>query len=103
MDQWEEASAVDFFAMTDAKNQDQKAVVFELADQTVVTHAVFPELAETRAVQGLADTARIVQFGHAPREKLQDAPGLLRVELAEFAFCGLGKLNAVGHGASSLL
>ena len=36
--------AIDFFAMSDAKDQHDQAVVVDLADDPVITHAVFPEL-----------------------------------------------------------
>jgi len=37
-------SAVDFPAVADAKNE--QPIVFNLADQSVISHAVFPELVE---------------------------------------------------------
>ena len=39
-----EALAIDFLAMSDAEDQHDQAVVFDLADKPVITHAVFPEL-----------------------------------------------------------
>jgi hypothetical protein len=38
------ALAVDFPAVADAENQHQQAVVFNLHNEPVITHAVFPEL-----------------------------------------------------------
>jgi hypothetical protein len=34
--------AIDFLAMSDAEDQHDQAVVFDLADKPVITHAVFP-------------------------------------------------------------
>jgi hypothetical protein len=78
-------SAIDFSAMADAKNQNEQPIVFDLADEPVITNAVFPELPELGAVQSLSDASRIVQSSDAFVEKLQDALALLRVELAQFA------------------
>ena len=38
------ALAIDFLAMSDAKDQHDQAVVVDLTDQPVIAHAVFPEL-----------------------------------------------------------
>jgi len=32
--------------VADAKNQNEQAIVFDLADEPVISHAVFPELTE---------------------------------------------------------
>ena len=37
---------VDFSAVADAKNQDEQLFVFDLADEPVITNAIFPELPE---------------------------------------------------------
>jgi hypothetical protein len=79
------SSAIDFLAVPDAEDQHNQAVVFDLRDEPVITHAVFPELSKLRAVQSLSDAARIVQLGDSLMKELQDAPGLLRVEFAEFS------------------
>jgi len=86
--------------MADAEDQDDQAIVFDLADETVVADAIFPELSDTRAAQSLADAAWIVEVGDAFMEELQDALGVRGVELGEFAVGRRGKLNVVGHGAS---
>ena len=38
------ALAIDFFAISDAKDQNYQTIVFDLADEPVVAHAIFPEL-----------------------------------------------------------
>ncbi len=46
--------------MADAKDQNDQAAVFDLADEPVIADRVFPELSKARAVQRLSDAARIV-------------------------------------------
>ena len=70
--------------MSDAKHEHDQTVVFDLRDEPVVIHAVFPKLSEPRAVLRLSDAARIVQLGYSLMKELQDALGLLRVEFAQF-------------------
>jgi hypothetical protein len=88
--------------MADAESQNEEPVVLDLADEAVISHSVFPELSEFGTLQSLADAARIVQWGDAFVEKLQDA-FTLRVELAQFAV-NLGReFNLPSHAASELL
>jgi hypothetical protein len=37
-------SAIDFLAVPHTKNQNDQAVILDLADEPVITHAVLPEL-----------------------------------------------------------
>src|SRR5713226_1069072 len=97
------ALAVDLPAMSEAKDQHHQAIVFEFADEPIVTDSVFPEFAQSRAVQRLSHTAWIVQAGNSFVEKLQDALGLRRVEFAQLAVRLSGQLNLPGHDASSRL
>jgi hypothetical protein len=55
--------------VTDLEYQDQDAYVLDLADQAIVSHAILPELAESLPLQGLSDTAGIVERGEARRKK----------------------------------
>jgi hypothetical protein len=71
--------------VSDAEDQHNQTVIFDLADEPVITHAVFPELSKLRAVQGLSDAARIIQLGDSLVKEPQDALGLLRVEFPEFS------------------
>jgi hypothetical protein len=43
---FEVGSAIDILAVSDAEDQHEHAVVFDLADKPVVSHAVFPEFSE---------------------------------------------------------
>ena len=88
--------------MPHAKNQNNQAVIFDFADEPVVTHAVLPKLGQ-RAVQCLSQAARIVELGHALTKELQDPLSVLWVEFREFAGGGLGEFNASGHGVSAHL
>ncbi len=96
-------SAIDPLAMPHAENQNHQAVIFDFADQSVIAHAVFPELPQPRAVQRLSNAARIVEFRHSSMQELQDSLSVLRVELAEFAVGGLRQFNAPGHDVSERL
>ena len=60
--------------MPNAENQDEQAVVLDLADKPVVADAVFPEFPEAGAVQSLADAAGVIQPGYSFRKELQNAP-----------------------------
>ena len=94
------ALPIDFLAISDAQEQNHQTVVFDLADEPVIAHAIFPELSKPRAVQRLSDAAWIVQLGNPLIKELQDALAVLRVEFAEFPV-NLGcQLNAVGHDVS---
>ena len=89
--------------MSDAKNQNEEPVVFDLADEPVISHAVFPELAELGALQSLTNAAWVIQWGDAFVKKFQDALALLWVELAQFAVDLGGEFNLPGHAASEHL
>jgi nucleoid-associated protein YgaU len=62
-------SAVDFAAMADLEDQDDDPLVLNVADNAVVANAVAPEAAELRALQGIADTTRIVESGDSLSQK----------------------------------
>ena len=97
------ALAVNLPAMSEAKDQHDKAVVFEFADEAVVADTVFPEFAQSRAVQRLSHTSWIVQACDSFEEKLQDALGLRRVKFAQLAVRLSGQLNLPSHSGSSRL
>src|SRR5690348_13137006 len=68
-----------------------------LAHKPVIAHAVFPELAQPRALQRFSESTRIVELGHSLLKELQNSFAALRIELAEFAVRGLGEFNAPSH------
>jgi len=49
-----------FFTWKKRLQEGTQAVVFDLADESVITDTVFPELSKARAVQRLSNAARIV-------------------------------------------
>jgi hypothetical protein len=58
------APAIDFLAISDAKDQNYQSIVFDLADEPLVAHAIFPELPKPRAVRRLSNAAWLVQLGN---------------------------------------
>jgi len=50
-------SAVDFFAVSHAEDEDNQAVVLDLADEPIITHAVLPKFAEPRLDTNIHATA----------------------------------------------
>ena len=56
-------SAIDFFAVSEAEDQYEQAIVFDLADKPVVADAVLPEFPEAGAVERFTNAAGIFQLG----------------------------------------
>jgi hypothetical protein len=84
--------------VADAEDQNEQPIVFDITNETVVAHAVFPEFPEPGAVHGLANAARIVEWCDALVEKFQNALSLRRVELSQVAVDLGGELRfRVGH------
>jgi hypothetical protein len=52
-----------------------RRIVFDLTDEPVIAHAIFPELPKPRAVNRLsnANAAWVVQLGNPRMKELQDA------------------------------
>jgi hypothetical protein len=92
-------SAIDFFAVSDAEDQDQQAVVFDLTDEAERADAISPKLTQAGSLQRLAKRARVGQLGDPFPMKFRNAFGVLRMELAKFAAGLGGKLNLSGHDA----
>jgi len=80
--------------MSDAKNENEQPFVLDLADEPVITHAVFPELSKLGASQSLTNAAWVIQWGETFVKELQNAPALLWVELAQFAVDLGGEFNS---------
>ena len=70
--------------MSDAEDEHDQTVVFDRADEPVVTHTVFPELSELGAMQCFSDAAWIVQLSHSLMKELQDALAVLRSSLLSY-------------------
>jgi len=69
--------------MTEAEDQDNHAVIFDLTNYAVIPDPIPPELSEAWTGQGLSDTAWVVQLSNALVEEFQDAPTVLRIESVE--------------------
>ena len=89
--------------MAYAEDEHQQALIFYLADEPIISQAIFPKFSEARTLQRLSHAARIVQFGDSFLKEYQDALALLRIELAEFPLRRGGKLNLPGHDVSTRL
>jgi len=97
---WGSALTINLSEMSKAKKENKQAIILDLADQAVIAHTAFPDLAKTRTGQSVPDAVRIVQSGHAIMEEPQDGLAMLGLENGEFPI-NLGRqLNSVGHGVS---
>jgi len=68
---------------TNDKNADQ--LVLNAGNDSVVADAILPELTEFRALQRLADTARVVERSDTFKKKAGESAGNLRIELFQLA------------------
>ena len=64
---------VDFAAVADFKDEDNQYFLLERTENTVIADAILPKVMKL-SLEALADAARIVQFGHAPKQEFQDSP-----------------------------
>ena len=92
--------AVDFFAISEAKNKHREAVIFDFADEPVIAHAVSPELPQAGTAQGFTQAARIVQSRDSFVQEFQNPLGLVRIEFAERPVNFTRQFNVPGHDAS---
>src|SRR6267378_518830 len=79
------ALTITFLAISDAEEQNHQTIVFDLTDEPVIAHAIFPELPKPRAVQRLSNAAWVVQLGNPRMKELEDALAVLRVEFVDFS------------------
>jgi hypothetical protein len=93
--------AVDFFAMANAKNKYDEAIVYKLADKAIVADTVSPIFSKLGAPKCFSNNARILQRCYAFIKKFPDSALILRVELFKFPRGVRVKFNAPGHGALS--
>ena len=56
-------------AVADLHNEDAQSAILDAADNSVITHAVFPKLTKARTLEGFTDAARVVQRGHSLMQK----------------------------------
>ena len=75
--------------------------ILNIGNDAIISHPVFPVIAQSRAYERLADASRIVEDCHALTQEFHDAPGNLFIEFPQL-FLGLFfELNQPGQGAST--
>jgi len=62
---------IDFPAVP--QRQHNPTVIFDLADEPIIPHAVFPKLPKLGTVQRFCDAAWIIQLGYSFLQEFQDA------------------------------
>ena len=75
------ASAINFAAVANSKNQQSQALVLDVAHGAVVADSVSPQSAE-RPAQSFAEMTRVLLFSDAVLEKVEDAPGRRLIQFA---------------------
>ena len=68
------SSTVHLVAATDPHHEHPQSVVLDADDKAVIVYPLLLKLAEPGTLEGLADTARIVQRDNAAMQKGKDAP-----------------------------
>jgi hypothetical protein len=92
--------AINFPAVTYSKKQYDDAIIVYFADEPVVPYPVSPEISQRRTLHCFSDATGIVQDRYAFVKKFEDAPGVLRVKLGQFAVSGRRNFNLPSHDAS---
>src|SRR5690554_7739717 len=70
---------VDILAVSGSNHQDHQPVILDLADDTVVRHAIAPEFVQL-TLQGLAQLARMLQRHHPFLQIGTNATAVLRID-----------------------
>ena len=65
-----------------ANAEDEQAIIFDFANQPVVSNAIFPECPEARTVQRFSDASRIIQLGNSLLKKPENTSAVLCVKPA---------------------
>ena len=71
---------VNFAAVAHADNEDADEFVFNTGDDAVIADPVLPKVAQVRALQSLADAARVLKTCDSLEENLADPSCDLRIE-----------------------
>lgn len=88
--------------MSNAQHHDCDGLVVDVANQTVITDAVFPVAAEIFPTQGLAQAARVGQWGDAFAQHLDDARLHRLVEAFQLVERARVELNPPGQARALL-
>src|SRR5690349_16759234 len=83
--------------MTHPYHQNDQPGVLNLTDDAIVPHTVFPQLAEFRTMERLADAARIRRLRHPLREKASYALSDRAVEILQIPRSLRKPLNPPTH------
>lgn len=75
---------VHFAAVADFKDEDHQYLLLEKTENAVIADTILPKVVKL-SLEALADAARIVQFGHAPKQEFQDSGCDGGIELIEFS------------------
>ena len=75
-------SSIHLTAVSNSYNKDAQSAVLEGADDSIITYAVLPELAQLGAFKGFADAAWIVEYGHTLTQKSCDASSNLLIQFS---------------------
>lgn len=67
--------------MAYVQNENQRSLIFDPADDPVITDPVFPEFSQPRALQNSADDPCVVEFRNSVAKKLEDSMGDLSIKL----------------------
>ena len=86
--------------IADFHHQDAQGAIRNAVDDVAVAHAVLLKFAQLTSLEGLTNAARIIEHRHAAVQERQDTPGVLGVELAQFAHSSKVKLNPSNQTAS---
>ena len=69
-------------------NEDSQGIVLDGTDNSVVSHAVFPEDAKARPLQRITNAARVVQYSNTFKQELKYPFGVLLIELVKLPIYG---------------
>jgi hypothetical protein len=94
------ALTINLFTMSNAQDEDDQAVIFDFANEPVVTYSVCPKLSQPGALHCFSDATRIVQIRQSLMKKSQDTRGGLLVEFVQLSFRKGRNFNLPRHDAS---
>lgn len=93
-------SAIDLSPITHLQYQDAHHAIFDVGDDSVVTHAVLPKLPQLGALQSLSYAAWVIEHSHSLAQECQDTSGHLLVQLGQLFHGHVFKLNPPSQGCA---
>jgi hypothetical protein len=76
------SSAINILPISDLKDEHNQRGILDPADEPVISHPISPKFAQAGPLQGLSDTARVVELTQSFPNILQNAFSVLSVEVA---------------------